>query len=339
METYKFISFDPLIDVSGWIVADNRDSGTRFKRVLINPESGRYHLFKSPKQMREHQIWSELIASFIAGDLLGWDVHVARIAIWKGVIGNLLEYFYDAASVRIPQSPEGGMSKFPDGQLHLEQVVQPEWLIEGLNLCLDVDPDYDQKKGERHTLRLVLDIASHLDRNEPGLSREKFLDFWARTTAFDTLISNTDRHAENWAIIRASTGSRMAPLYDNGSSLGCSIEKKGLLNAFDADGEVMPSHLSAQQRKGHHHMRLDTPEKKGAKFEELCKRLLDVHPEGAHWFNAAANVNVDSVGDLLTATQEAANLPEPYSLNDKRRQHICAMLEMGKERLRNVANG
>ncbi|MHA6261446.1 HipA domain-containing protein [Sporosarcina sp. CAU 1771] len=37
---------------------------------------------------------------------------------------------------------------------------------------------------------------------------------------FDALIANNDRHCDNWGVLSGPNGIRVAPIYDNGSSLG-----------------------------------------------------------------------------------------------------------------------
>jgi len=198
MATYKFISCDPVVDVSNWESIGRRDSGARTKETLFDAETGNLHLFKYPKEMREHQIWSELVASFIAGDLLEWEVQVTRIATRKGKVGNLLEYFYESATSADSQSFHSRMNESSDRLGDKKRDKRSETLIEGVNLCRKIDSDYDVKKGERHTLPLILEVAENISASYEGLSKAEFLDFWARAIAFDSLISNQDRHAENW---------------------------------------------------------------------------------------------------------------------------------------------
>jgi len=131
----------------------------------------------------------------------------------------------------------------------------------------------------------------------------------------------------------------MAPLYDNGSSLGCFFEKKGLLKAFDEHGNVKESHILTEMENGRHHLRLKKPASTGAKFEDLCNSFLEAYPEGIKWFQEAASTKTELVGNLLTFAQSNVKLPEPYALCDHRKLHICAMIDMGKKRLRRVIDG
>ena len=115
----QFISYEPIVSVDGWDRAEEVPTGSRVKMTVIHPTTGKYHIFKYPKERREHQIWSELIASYIAGDLLGWDVQLTAIAQKDGRVGNLLEYIYEPGSDSAAQ----------------------ELFTEGWSLCTQVDPD------------------------------------------------------------------------------------------------------------------------------------------------------------------------------------------------------
>ena len=125
MKEFNHISVDEVIDVSEWNTAEETLTGSREKATLINPQSGSHYIFKYPKDGREHQIWSELLASFIAGDLLNWDVQHTSIASKGGRLGNLLGYVYE------PGSPTASQESF----------------IEGWQYCKEFDQDFDVEKG------------------------------------------------------------------------------------------------------------------------------------------------------------------------------------------------
>ena len=331
MNGYKHINYDPVVDVSHWEKWGSWNTGVRAKHVLISPETGLFHLFKCPKEHREHQVWSELIASFVAGDLLGWDVQTVRIAKYNdrhgsARYGNLIDYFYEVNPIH----------QSSDDSTAVDNERKSESFLEGLSLCQSVDLEYDQKKGYRHTLKLLQLVAAILNQSESGITRNDFMEFWAQAIAFDSLISNTDRHAENWGIIVSNGRARMAPLYDNGSSLGCGIDNVGLTKAFDDHGKVKQSHIGRQLVNGRHHVRLGAPGKQGAKFQDLGKKILKIFPSGEKWFRQAAEVDVAQVRELLDDIRQVSNTPEPFALSERRCEQICAMLEMGKERLRRI---
>ena len=67
---FQFISFASASEVDLWERAEETPTGTREKFTLIEPSTVNHYIFKYPKEHRENQIWSELLASYIAGGLL-----------------------------------------------------------------------------------------------------------------------------------------------------------------------------------------------------------------------------------------------------------------------------
>ena len=123
-------------------------------------------------------------------------------------------------------------------------------------------------------MQLLVRVCDEVLVGQHGIARKEIVEFWARALALDTPISNTDRHAENWAIIKGKCGTRMSPPYDHGSSLGCGLDKVGLDGAFDDCGVVKPAHIDRVRKNGRHHVRIDAPDSRGSKFEELCTAFL-----------------------------------------------------------------
>ena len=296
MENFTHISLEVEGDLDTWEVAEERPPGSRVKRTLIR--DGAHFIFKYPKSQREHQIWSELLGSFIAGDLLGWDVQHVSLGIHKGSPGNLLRYIYQA------------------------DAEDKEQFIEGWQLCKEVDPEFDVDEGQRHTFPLLLRVYDQVISQRYGISRIDFMEFWSRAFVLDTLISNTDRHAENWAIIVSPSGDRMAPFYDNGSSMGCEYEDRGLNKCFGQDGQIKPAWISHFRDHGKHHVRLDQPARHGAFFKPLCYKLLDEYPEGRAAFEHAANIDLEAVGVLTHDIIRRIKLPEGHALTERRAAHI-----------------
>lgn len=216
-DTFDYISIAQIIDLEDWDIADEPLTGSRAKKTVIDPETETSFVFKEPKEGREAQIWSEPLASYIAGDLLGWPIQHVSLGHLDGRYGNLMQYIYH------------------DGA---------ETFTEGWQLCREIDSDYDIKKGERHTLDLLIRVGEDLTRR--GLPNCDYFEFWARAFSLDALISNSDRHAENWAIIEATDGLKMAPLYDNATSMGCEWGDESLQQRwFSSRGDIQASMLNS----------------------------------------------------------------------------------------------
>lgn len=296
--------------VEHWDTLEERPTGSREKVTVSSPGTGQLMIFKHPKELREHQIWSELIASYIAGDLLGWDVQMAGLGLRHGKPGNLLHYIFN---------PDAG-----------------EQLVEGWQLCIEVEPSYDIDKGTKHSLTLLAKVASDVLLPRYQITTDLFFDFWARALALDALISNTDRHAENWGIIVGPAGNRMAPLYDNATSLGCGIDTKGLAKFFNDKGEIVVEQFKRFAANGCHHLRLDSAKKRGAKFEDVISAFLGHHPEKIASFQSVAGLDLTKVLPLLDALQAAKCPDVSHELAARRSQHIYGTLLHGQERVRRV---
>jgi hypothetical protein len=77
---------------------------------------------------------------------------------------------------------------------------------------------YDSIKEEFYSLEMILN----------SLAEYNLKDEFLKILVFDFLIGNTDRHQNNWAILKSENNIRICPMYDNGSSLCCYIEEKNL---------------------------------------------------------------------------------------------------------------
>lgn len=297
-----------IVDVSNWDVHTDPLRGSRVKNTIIEPVVGQLYVFKETRQGREAQVWSELIASYIAGDLLGWPVQHVSIARKAGTHGNLMRYVFDS----------------PD-----------EEFVEGWRYCRARDEAYDLDQGQRHTLPLLMSLID--DPVVLTVPRHDYLTYWARVFAFDALISNSDRHAENWAVISKGGVQRMSPLYDNATSLGCQLDPVGLNKWFEPNGGVMrQAKLDAYMTGGRHHVRLGLPPKPRASFEDLGVAFLQLHPEQSEAFQQAGSLNLGDVGAFLEQIRQIEGLPEAYQLSVQRQKQVAAILKSGTERIKNI---
>ncbi len=305
---FNSISLAPIIPLEDWSIADEPLTGSRDKSTVIDPETEKYFVFKEPKEFREAQIWSELLASFIAGDLLSWPVQHVSLALRDGKIGSLMEYIYR------------------DGE---------ETFTEGWTYCREVDPNYDIERGERHTLPLLYLIADRLESD--GLARQDYFAFWGQAFALDALISNSDRHAENWAVIKGQDGLRMAPLYDNATSMACEWDEQGLERKwFDPNGRMRKDRLNRHMANGCHHVRLNEPGTSGAPFAEICEAFLAEQPAQRLWFEQVADLNLQPLSDLIEEIVALNGLPNPFQMSLNRARQIEAVLICGQERIKNI---
>ena len=290
--------------IGDWPVTEEPLAGTRDKNTVLAPD-GTHFVFKEPKELRPAQIWSEMVASYIAGDMLGWPVQTTSIARRTGRVGTLHRYIYDPSR---------------------------ENMTFGFQFCVESDPDFDFEKGTRHTIKLIEGIAEQ----ELAVSADSYFKFWGQALAFDTLISNVDRHAENWAVIQSARGARMAALYDNGSSLGCGIDEKGLEKWFNSCGELIPEKISQFLKNGRHHVRAGDPAKRGGRFNEVNSYFLNGHESEVSSFQQCADLNLALVSEFLEGLSSIKELPPNYLMTRQRARHILSILHCGRDRVRGV---
>lgn len=195
---YKYVDVSRVVNLDDWPAEDEAPIGKRPKRFVVDPATNKPFVFKEAKRPRlAAQIWAEIIGSFIAGDRLGLEVQFAGVGVRKGAFGNVLKFIY-----------ERDKEQFFEGYSYLKAAKQ------------DFNVDRD------HSIDMIVDVcAKELDG---FATRSAIVRHWAQTLAFDMLISNVDRHTENWALITSAEGRRISPLFDNGSSLGCEVLEETL---------------------------------------------------------------------------------------------------------------
>ena len=154
-----------------------------------------YWLFKYP-QLNTGQHWAEKVAAEVAALL---EILHARVelAVFTGEQGSVTESF-----------AHGGRALYHGNQM-LEVVIY------GYN---------PEKKFHQssHTLTNIWKVMDHVFAESEAARRAKLCI--ADYIVLDALIGNTDRHHENWGILRRRMGDGwrgfVAPSFDHASSLG-----------------------------------------------------------------------------------------------------------------------
>lgn len=182
-----------VIDVSTW---ENMDypKGTREKMNVIDPKTKEKYMFKYPAQYDEviyGDIWAEKIATEV-GKILEIGVQITELAKNNEEKGILVKYSLDRSK---------------------------EELKEGAVLIKAMIPEFKENKSPFYTFENIKNCLK-----KEGISIEKFIDI----IFFDAIIGNTDRHSENWGIIRnyENDEKKIIDAYDNGSSLGRDYHSK-----------------------------------------------------------------------------------------------------------------
>jgi hypothetical protein len=173
-----------VIDVSEWEYSSS-SKGSKEKMDLIDPKKNKIFMFKEPAE-NSGDNWSEKIASEL-GIELGFNVQKVDLAINNGIKGVLIHYSLD--------------------------IDKGEALTEGVILLKKDNVNFDPEKRDGYTFQAI--EKSLLDISEEVF--EAFLEI----IVFDILIGNTDRHSENWGIIKKINfkNTKLIAAYDNSSSL------------------------------------------------------------------------------------------------------------------------
>lgn len=171
------------------------DMGSKSKFWYTRREDGARWLFKHPRpNSGEH--WAEKIAEQVA----------ALLEIPRGEVE--LAVFGEA---------RGSATKSFIGDK--EELVHGNQILERTEEGYDADRRFRQS---RHTLHSVMRGMDRVFKSPEGAERAKrrFADY----VTLDALIGNTDRHHENWGVVRSRSASgwvgSLAPSYDHASSLG-----------------------------------------------------------------------------------------------------------------------
>lgn len=161
------------------------------------------------KEARPHtgEDWSEKVAAEIAG-LLGLPHAKYELAVCEGARGVITPRL----------------------------TANDEELVHGNELLIEIDPAYELKSVEYRTpAHTVGSVVRALREAAGGAELPKGAELPGEVTdavgvlagylLLDALIGNTDRHHENWALIRAPEKAgtpryKVAPTFDHASSLG-----------------------------------------------------------------------------------------------------------------------
>ena len=242
---------DEVVSLQAWSLDEEfpyGPQGAKPKRILICPNppprgflvGGHRYLFKEPTGSRAQQVWSEVIAYELSREL-GIPVPPAFLALGpgNGSPGVLIEFFYGHAF---------------DPEYRFVHAIER---LQGLGFAIDY---------ARGSLR---DNAQLCRFHSVPLWRR----WWAQTLAFDALIGNTDRHSENWGFLTlpgpAGMEYRLAPAFDNGTSLGFII-REGDLARF-----TQPAKLAMFVDQGKHHFGWGLGDDEGAQHARLCRTYAE----------------------------------------------------------------
>lgn len=197
-ELYRVVdvkeAIDPKVtpDLEDPVVGEPMGSKEKFR--YRDRENVRW-LFKYPRENTgEH--WAEKIAAEVASHL-GIPHGSAELAVYDGKRGSVSKSFANES--------------------------QGQELVHGNQALAETVSGYGtEEKRFRQSDHTLENIRLALERGTDDAEESKRQ--FAKYVVLDALIGNTDRHHENWGILRTRTGggwtSTLAPSFDHASSLG-----------------------------------------------------------------------------------------------------------------------
>lgn len=226
---------------------EREDMGSKSKFWYTDDDGLRW-LFKTPRpETGEH--WAEKIAAEIAA---GLNIAHARV--------ELAQFERQRGSVTESFTRD-----------------RPRSLYHGNQLLARVFNGYDPEKtfqNSNHTLENIWLALDKFFRRKSNREKEVFAEY----LVLDSLIGNTDRHHENWALLSRRVANRwrwfVAPSYDHASSLGRELSDE-VRHRWIADKRIGCYSESKKARGGIYWSEED---RKAPSPLELVRRAHDCYP-------------------------------------------------------------
>lgn len=158
------------IDISSWNKQIHvHTTGTRQKYILISPDDEKYYFKTSLKKGTKdwkYEFWSEVIASKV-GIWLGFNVLEYEVASFDDLIGCISKSIINE-----------------DQEEHHD----------GFRYIIEKFPEFSSNFKKTHSYQKIIGTLKHIDLYH-------FKKDVIEMIIFDSMIGNTDRHSENWALI------------------------------------------------------------------------------------------------------------------------------------------
>lgn len=254
------------------------------------------YLFKTPRGWQDKQIWSELIAYEIAR-LVGVEVPRCFVATdGAGQLGALVEFFYN-----YPSSPY--TERFLHGSDLLQRFIT------------------DKKKGRPHGISTNVRLTRRYGVPDAPIR-------WGKILAFDALIGNTDRHPENWGLVRRFhpgllPNFRLAPAFDNATSLGYERSEQAVA---DLDARRIERYVN----RGSHHCGWSPADDKRGQHVALCVRFAEFFQEASEAMKNVIRFDMQHVREIL---DRCVSLGGPLPLSVHRARFIGDLIRVRQVRL------
>ena len=196
--------------------------------------------------------------------------------------------------------------------------------------------DFDRDRGTQHNLHDVERLMRALV-NSRALN-QNWRQWWAEALLYDALIGNSDRHQDNWGLIFDAVGReppnmppcRLAPLFDNGTSLGHERFPDRVAGWAD-------SRLEQYIERGTHHIKSSLNAGHIQGHLALLRHVLQ--DWGQHLDLNLLRSRIDfSPDDLILCMADLVHLSVPLPLSTARMQLVCRLLVRRLVLLRELLN-
>lgn len=309
-----------IIDISNWNFENKNVSGSKEKRWYRSQKNNKLALFKLPISLTSDtwtvleessgEAWSEKICSEI-GKVIGFKTHSVDIATLE-VTPQVVDYYgITNDKVKNKEKIQGCLcwSFLEEGE---------ESLVEGADMIMDFDETYDRDilQGENEIYNF--DLLFRVFQKYGGI-KELY-----KMVIFDTLIGNTDRHQDNFGIIRnEKTGvHRFAPLYDNSSSLGRELPIHRV-ELMLRDENMFQSYI----RKSETPIRWGIQwHKKRLKLFELLSRIKERYPQIQNYISPIEALNNQCIEEIVNDIPSVA-------MSDSHKELVFKILVTRREQL------
>ena len=257
-----------VIEVPDAVTRQDETLGTKPKFWFRDP-GGELLLFK---RGRVNEDWSEKVAAEVAR-AIGLPAAEVELARSEGQRGTVSRSFLEAG----------------------------DQMYHGNELLLARDPGYPLQAHYRvraHTVEAVFEtLAWYSAGLPPGIPAawQGFdgCDLMVGYLALDALVSNTDRHHENWAVIRRGRRAFVAPSYDHAASLGRNETERRMWERLDGRDPRMT--VSAYVKKGRSAL-YEPGSSRALGTVEAFRRAAAIRPSAARYWTARIR---DTGADLL----------------------------------------